>query len=128
MAKILTPLLLQYHDGKTWTLADDFIVIAHTVGIIRVPKGFETDFNSIPRGLWNILPPDEYGEAAIVHDFLYKYAKVGSRPVTRAEADATHREFVQFAHAPAWKVHSIYWALRIGGWKAWNAHRANDPK
>lgn len=37
-----------------------------------VPEGFITDFASIPRPLWAILPRDgSYQPAAILHDWLY---------------------------------------------------------
>ena len=39
---------------------------------IHIPEGFETDYASIPRGFWGLLPPfGKYLRAAIVHDFLY---------------------------------------------------------
>jgi hypothetical protein len=40
--------------------------------IIKVPVGFVTDFASIPRAFWSILPPiDNYAKAAVIHDWLY---------------------------------------------------------
>lgn len=39
---------------------------------ITVPKGFITDYASIPRILWSWLPAwGPYGPAAIIHDYLY---------------------------------------------------------
>jgi hypothetical protein len=39
--------------------------------MIRVPVGYRTDFASIPRFFWRILPPaGRYGKAAVVHDWL----------------------------------------------------------
>lgn len=39
---------------------------------VTVPKGFVTDFASIPRPFWSALRPDgEYAYAAVVHDYLY---------------------------------------------------------
>lgn len=50
---------------------------------ITVPAGFVTDFASIPRLFWRILPPwGSYNRAAVVHDFLYH-----THYTTRAEAD-----------------------------------------
>lgn len=123
---IVTPLDTQYVDGKTWILRDDLIVISERLGTIRVPAGFQTDFNSIPLGLWNIMPPVEYGIAGVVHDFLYKFGKVNQKAITRGDADATHREFVLFEGASAAKARIMYWGLRLGGWKPWNAYRKAD--
>ena len=39
-----------------------------------IPKGFITDFASVPRWLWSILPPHgKMANAAILHDYLYDY-------------------------------------------------------
>lgn len=39
---------------------------------ITIPAGFITDFASIPRVFWSILPPvGNYAAAALVHDYLY---------------------------------------------------------
>ena len=39
---------------------------------VNVPVGFVTDFASIPRIFWSVLPPDgKYTHPAIVHDYLY---------------------------------------------------------
>lgn len=57
--------------NNSYILTEDF---EYQVGklLIRVPKGFVTDFASIPFFLWAILPPrGKYDEAAVVHDFLY---------------------------------------------------------
>ena len=41
---------------------------------IIIPKGFITDFASIPRVFWTVLSPDDarYIYAALVHDVLYE--------------------------------------------------------
>jgi hypothetical protein len=39
--------------------------------LITVPKGFETDFASVPRLFWSLFPPlGPYSKAAVVHDYL----------------------------------------------------------
>lgn len=44
--------------------------------IIEVPAGYVTDFASIPRGLWNLIPPwGRYRKAAVVHDWLCDYSE-----------------------------------------------------
>ena len=35
---------------------------------IEVKESFDTDFNSVPQGLWNLFPPTAYPEAGVVHD------------------------------------------------------------
>jgi len=41
------------------------------VTLIDVPAGYRTDFASIPRFFWRVLPPfGRYGKAAVIHDWL----------------------------------------------------------
>jgi hypothetical protein len=54
---------------------------------IEVPIGFTTDFASIPKLFWNLLPPDgKYGRAAVVHDYLYSTEGL-SGEFTREQCD-----------------------------------------
>jgi hypothetical protein len=40
--------------------------------LVIVPRGFETDYASIPRAFWVILAPTgKHTYAAVVHDYLY---------------------------------------------------------
>lgn len=126
MTHIASDLDLKYIDGHTWSLLDDFRVDTDTAGMIEVPAGTVTDFNSTPLGLWNLLPPTDYGEAGVAHDHLYKTGMVRGEPITRALADQVHRELVTYRSAPRWKVWCYYYGLRLGGWKVWNAYRKAD--
>jgi len=43
----------------------------HQQRLITVPAGYRTDFASIPRLVWPLLPPvGRGGKAAIIHDWL----------------------------------------------------------
>lgn len=56
---------LVYHSALLASLD-----LPHT---ITVPFGFSTDFASVPRGLWNLFPPDgSYTAASVVHDWLFR--------------------------------------------------------
>jgi hypothetical protein len=53
-----------------WQLLEDY---QYTIGVntvITVPKGYITNFGTIPRCLFYIVAPDELREASVVHDFL----------------------------------------------------------
>ena len=40
---------------------------------ITAPAGTETDYASVPRGLWNVFPrAGKYRKAAAIHDYLYR--------------------------------------------------------
>src|SRR5437870_2938357 len=62
-------------DGSTWVIMRDF---GYDVGAeasgdhIEVAVGFQTDFATIPRPFWIILPKwGRYGNATVIHDWLY---------------------------------------------------------
>ncbi len=82
---------------------------------VVVPKGFVTDFASIPRLFWSILPPDgPYVYAAIIHDYLY-WCQTGSREA----ADNTLRYAMGDFHVSQITITSIYSGVRAGGDAAW---------
>lgn len=91
---------------------------------IVVPTGFVTDFNSVPRGLWNVFPPWQYPEAGVVHDWLYHFPGGWSR----GDCDRAHSRVLEAGGCPWLKRKLVYGALRAGGWGAWKQHRKEDPK
>jgi hypothetical protein len=106
-----TALHLAYENGRTWTLIADFAYFSEDLGIIRVPMGFQTDFASIPWGLWNLFPPSgPWARAAVIHDFLYR--KSG---VTRAVADKVFLDAMKHLGVNWLTRHLIYRAVRIFG-------------
>ena len=111
---VVTPL----DDGRTWIILSDFgyAVGAENSGdVIDVPVGTYTDFASIPRPLWSILPRwGRYGNAAVIHDWLY-----WDQARTRKQADLILLEGMQVLQVSAWQRAAIYWAVRAFGWLAW---------
>ena len=88
------------------------------VGLVRVPPGTVTDFASIPRFFWRILPPwDTHRRAAIVHDFLYS-----TQTHPKATADKVFLEAMRELKVPEWKAQTMYRAVQWFGFKAWNDH------
>jgi len=99
---------------------------------IFIEKGFENDGASVPRIVWNIIPPDgRHRAAAIVHDDLYgrktlHYMWKGGRwvicstPWTRKEADKLFLAIMKEYKVPWLKRHVAYRAVRMGGWLAWD--------
>jgi Protein of unknown function (DUF1353) len=82
---------------------------------VTVPKGFVTDFASIPRVFWSLLRPDgDYTYPAIIHDFLY-----WQHHLPRATADEIFRFAMQDFHIDQSTVAVIYNAVRLGAGKAW---------
>ena len=83
--------------------------------IFRIPKGFVTDFASVPRAFWRIVPPwGRYFPAAVVHDYLYS---VQDRP--REAADKVFLLILKALNIPRWRRWAMYLAVRWCGEAAW---------
>lgn len=103
-------------DGVNWYLLEDFTYNSYIGGKIVVPAMFITDFGSIPREFWNLLPPwGKYGPATIVHDYLYVY-----RPFTRDQADRILREAMVTLGVDHITSEIIYKGVELFGQQAWD--------
>lgn len=79
------PLQLEYLDGKSYKLLSAFEYDTSLNMTISVPAGFVTDFASVPKALWWLLPPTGcYGKAAVIHDYLYRTYGASSKIVADA--------------------------------------------
>lgn len=111
-------------DGIRARLLQPFRVRLPELGhkIISVPHGFVTDFASVPRFFWRIVPPwGRYSPAAVVHDYLY-----ASGRVSRAEADLAFLGLMKRLGVPLWKRWTMYRAVRLFGKQAWDRCRQRD--
>ncbi|MFQ5568273.1 MAG: DUF1353 domain-containing protein [Rhodothermales bacterium] len=114
-------------DGRTWVIQRDFGYDVGTEGsgeTINVPIGFKTDFTSVPRLLWSIIPRwGTYGNAAVIHDFCY-----WDQSYSRKRSDEIFREGMQVLEVKRWRVFLIYNAVRYFGWFAWWKNRRVKAK
>jgi hypothetical protein len=90
VSKFYRPLELEYVDGRVFRLTAAFtygsVLLAR---VLEIEAGFLTDFASVPRALWTLLPPTgRYGKAAVLHDDLYRTPGLA----TRAQADGVFLE------------------------------------
>jgi hypothetical protein len=77
--------------------------------VIAVPRGFMTDFATIPRLFWFFLQKDgRHSEAALVHDYLYTYGKF-----TRRIDDHIFRDIMKASTVKRWQFLAMFWAVRI---------------
>lgn len=116
-------------DGKNWVIRRDF---GYDVGVegsgetIDVHPNFTTDFTSVPRPMWWLLPKwGKYGNAAVVHDYCY-----WDQSYSRKRSDEIFKEAMKVLGVPGWQVTTIYYAVRWFGFFAWNANKkmkAKDP-
>lgn len=112
MSAFTTPLELEYMDGFNYRLLKEFDFASEEAErIIRVPAGFVTDFASVPRFFWRVLPPTgQYGKAAVVHDYLYR-----SHEVPKEVADKVFLEGMLVLGVPEWKARIMYAAVAVFG-------------
>ena len=99
-----------------WTLAESLDYLGKTDRWV-VPGGFETDFASVPRLFWTLIPRHgRYTKAAVIHDFLYLTQPGG---ITRKDADGVFRRIMREEGVSFAKRWTMYSAVRAGGLFAW---------
>lgn len=121
MSKFLTTLKTEQVGKWNHTLLDILVLEDEEVGTITVPAGFSTDFASI-KVLHNAFLfvlfalVSGYGNyAATVHDYLYTTHAVGTRAITRKEADEVLYRALRAEGVARWRAW-IFWAgVRLGG-------------
>ena len=110
MARFLTTLEVRY-DGKDRILTAPLKYESDIAGSIVVPEGFRTDFASVPRvPLLYLLFGNTAHEAAVIHDYLYRYAIV-----PRRTADRVFREAMNASGVWAWRRYPMYMGVRMFG-------------
>ena len=131
-SSFMSKLIVSKDDASsTWTIEEPFDYyseLAETV--FHIPVGMVTDFASIPRILWNILPPAEgpYAKAAVVHDFLYAHkGKIYGQKLDRGTCDRILLEAMEVSRTGWMQRHSIYRAVRMFGWAVWKNKPDNNP-
>lgn len=118
MSKFLNALqVTPLPDGLQWRLNTALLYESDLAGgLIKVPAEFCTDFASIPRIVWAILPPwGRYGAAAIAHDWCY-----WQQNVTRDIADGVLREAMTLLGVDKATIDQVYTAVRLFGQHAWD--------
>lgn len=75
-AQFLSPLRVEKIGARRWMLTDDLVFKTEILnGYFVAPRGFQTDFASIPRFLWALFPQvGKYDGAAVIHDAAYGFA------------------------------------------------------
>lgn len=131
MSKFTTPLKVQMHDDcKNWTLLEEFEYYRtdNPESKLIVPKGFVTDFASIPRIFRNILPvtgtkKNPYGKSAVLHDFLYDRTCVYC--YSRKEADDIFLESMKAVGVSKFVSYLLYYSVRWFGKKHYSNTGSN---
>lgn len=112
--RFLDALVLEYIDGHTWKVVNEFVYMTNVgkLGSVHVPACFLTDFASVPKALWNIMPPTGmYGKAAVLHDYLYRTPHIASK----ADADSVFLEAMTALGVGWWTRNVMYHGVRVFG-------------
>lgn len=122
MSQFTTKLVVNQVDINLWELIQGFeyhIGAYPSEKIISAPTGFVTDFASVPKIFWSILPPNgKYGKAAVIHDYCYATACYG-----KIKSDLIFLEGMKVLKVKRWKRNTMYTAVVLfGGW-AWYKQR-----
>lgn len=115
-----SPAVRAFGDNKFWITVEDMTyVIGKTNDRIVVPKGFVTDFASIPQALWSLglSPYGQYSRAAIVHDYLY-----WSQGCTRAQSDRLLVIAMKESNVSGFDEFVVYQGVDKGGTGSWNGN------
>ena len=111
-----TPVSLEPTDRfsesrRVFRLKEDLTYHSTKYGSITVPKGFETDFASVPIPFQLFVPvTGRYLEATIIHDYLYEHALR-----TKQEADAILAEGMLVLEVKRWRRFIINLGVRYFG-------------
>lgn len=115
----MTPLKVELSDGDRWRLAEEFTFYTETLSknkvYFTVPKGFETDFASVPKIFLSFLRwRDKFNKAAVVHDWFYN-----TKTISRKQADKIFLELMLVLGIEKYKAYIFYYIVRLFGWLRW---------
>lgn len=83
-------LIVTEHDEMHWKLVEELRYRGNE-HLFVVPKGFVTDFASVPRPLWSLIPTyGRYTKAAVLHDYLSRFPNEAD--INRCDADGIFRK------------------------------------
>ena len=101
-------------DGRRARLTAQYVTEVDGICFV-IPKNFVTDFASIPRLFWRVLPPlGRYAPAAVLHDYLYLTQRYSRRDSDR------FFELAMRDLGVSWTKRKTMWlAVRLFGWVAY---------
>ena len=122
---------------RHWEVADDWAFKIDGEWYV-IPQGFRFDGASIPKFLHTWLSPTGVLlMGGLVHDYAYKYATLmksgqretmGTNALDQKRADQIFRDINIEQNGFHFLNYLAYYALRIGGFVAWNGHRKRNEE
>ena len=122
--------IVQYSGikNKPWVLVEDFYIELSNGYVALIPKGYWTDFASVPRVLKVVF--DHLGKgspAYVLHDYMYNFGgyktengdhRINKR-VSRKRADKEMAYQMRKYGESKFKIMKFYTAVRLFGWFGW---------
>ena len=119
---------------RHWEITKDFYFSLKGEEYV-IPQGFEFDGASVPKflAMW-LSPTGVLLMGGLIHDYGYKYGtllrndrtSIGSK--SQKWMDTLFRDICIEQNGFKLLNYLAYWALRVGGFVAWNGHRKHEPK
>ena len=124
-----------FTSTRHWMVAQDWAYEIDGEHYV-IPAGFQFDGASIPKFLHTWLSPTGVLlMGGLVHDYAYKYEtllRAGKNEtmgvIDQKKADEIFRDINIEQNGFHFLNNLAYWALRIGGFMAWNGHRKRNCK
>jgi len=113
-SKFLTALRVHHlPETNEWELDEPLVYSSERINrVVTVPRGFKTDFASVPRLPFAfMLFGDRAQEEAVVHDFLYRTGLC-----SRRDADAVFLEAMKLRGKGWWIRYPMWLGVRSFGW------------
>ena len=127
-------ILLWSFGSRHWEVVKDFNYSINGKNFI-IPKGFKFDGASVPKFLAQFLSPvGVLLIGGLVHDYGYKYETLllkNNKDIgvkSQKWMDETFRDINIEVNGFYLLNYLAYWALRLGGFIAWNKHRKVNAK
>jgi len=119
---------------RHWEITRDFYFSLEGEEYV-IPQGFEFDGASVPKflAMW-LSPTGVLLMGGLIHDYGYKYGtllrsdrtSIGDK--SQKWMDTLFRDICIEQNGFKLLNYLAYWALRVGGFVAWNGHRRHEPK
>ena len=119
---------------RHWEITKDFYFSLKGEEYV-IPQGFQFDGASVPKflAMW-LSPTGVLLMGGLIHDYGYKYGtllrsdrtSIGDK--SQKWMDTLFRDICIEQNGFKLLNYLAYWALRLGGFVAWNGHRNHEPK
>ncbi len=84
-----------------------------------IPKGFTTDFASVPQIFWGLLPAHcTAAMPSVIHDYTCQFAIL-----PRPKCDAVFLELLKISGMKKWQYRLMYAYVRAFGWVTYNKRK-----